>query len=427
MSKTIPAAIQTTLDGDSWTFATIWTITRADATVFRFTDHDADIEYSGNTYEAKLGYVSKSITRGIDGAPDNSEITGIISDLGVTPAQLRSGYFDAADYEVSLIDWAAPANGVVPLSKGKLGKVSIDSGQFMTELRGIAQALLTNIGRLITPGCDYALGDADCKVVLTSHTETGNVPGVWIIDAIRWTVSDWGLSPGTIFSREIQVRATAGGADQCTPDTNASASSEQSGTYSADKSFDDDTGTSWRTSGAGPHWLKFDFDSPATLYEYWMDSASTSSGNWIDWIVEVQLVGSTDWTLVHTITGEDWGGSPPSDTVFEAFRANGTETGSSIDFYDPARSEADGYWRDGRITFTSGDNVDLTFDVKDSFDTGYIVLWEPTPFPIKVNDGYSIVRGCQKSVAACKGYSNIVNHGGFPYVVGVPDLIRGPQ
>jgi uncharacterized phage protein (TIGR02218 family) len=99
-------------------------------------------------------------------------------------------------------------------------------------------------------------------------------------------------------------------------------------------------------------------------------------------------------------------------------------------FFDPVfRTEDDGYWNAGQITFTSGDNNGLTVEVK-SFDqaTGELVLWEPLTHPLQVGDAYSIVPGCDKSVTTCKAkFNNYINFGGFPNVPGGDAVSQTPN
>ena len=92
-----------------------------------------------------------------------------------------------------------------------------------------------------------------------------------------------------------------------------------------------------------------------------------------------------------------------------------------------AAGSADDYWVGGLFTFTSGPNAGISRDIKSSTSAGLFTFWEPLPYEILVNDAYSVVPGCAKDVPACKGYSNIVNFGGFPHLRGMPELLRGPQ
>lgn len=99
-------------------------------------------------------------------------------------------------------------------------------------------------------------------------------------------------------------------------------------------------------------------------------------------------------------------------------------------FFDPShRTESDGYWNGGTITFTSGDNDGLSVEVKSSDQSsGELVLWEPLVHPVQIGDTYSIVPGCDKSVDTCKAkFNNYDNFGGFPNVPGGDAVSQTPN
>lgn len=94
---------------------------------------------------------------------------------------------------------------------------------------------------------------------------------------------------------EIQLRATSGGADQCTGGT-ASASSVYSATYSADKAFDNDGATYWAASAVAPGWLKYTFASATEVEEYLV--TAPADGNYTK--------APTAWALQHNNGTGGW-------------------------------------------------------------------------------------------------------------------------
>lgn len=78
----------------------------------------------------------------------------------------------------------------------------------------------------------------------------------------------------------------------------------------------------------------------------------------------------------------------------------------------------DSWWKHGQLTWTSGLNNGLKFDVRASRETnGKIWLEVPTPFDIAVSDGFSITVGCNWAWSTCKDkFSNSVNYGGYPHL-----------
>ena len=100
---------------------------------------------------------------------------------------------------------------------------------------------------------------------------------------------------------------TVGGATIAIDPTNgtASASSEDSTSFSASKAFDGDTGTMWSSESqpSYPQWIMFDFGSPTSVAEYGVSEAYDDGANndrsAKDWILQ----GSDDnsvWTDLDT-------------------------------------------------------------------------------------------------------------------------------
>ena len=96
-------------------------------------------------------------------------------------------------------------------------------------------------------------------------------------------------------------------------------------------------------------------------------------------------------------------------------------------FVDAARVEADGYFDNGVITWTSGANAGAKSEVK-HFAGGQFTLWSPMLYPIAAGDQYSLVPGCDKTAATCKAkFSNYDNFGGFPDVPGQDEITKTPN
>lgn len=87
-------------------------------------------------------------------------------------------------------------------------------------------------------------------------------------------------------------------------------------------------------------------------------------------------------------------------------------------FRDTTRTEADGYFMGGLLTWTSGLNNGLSMEVKkytSATDEFELVL--PMRNQIVVGDAYSVYAGCDKSWETCKTkFDNIVNFRGEPFV-----------
>jgi uncharacterized phage protein (TIGR02218 family) len=95
----------------------------------------------------------------------------------------------------------------------------------------------------------------------------------------------------------------------------------------------------------------------------------------------------------------------------------------------------------GYLTFLTGDNHDLTFEIRDYVTVGggspyrEVLLQLPTPFDVVIGDTLNIAPGCNKirgSVAIAGNgdclhkYNNRINYGGFPFIVTSDGLLDTP-
>jgi uncharacterized phage protein (TIGR02218 family) len=184
------------LAGPVTTLASCWEITRRDGQIFRFTDHDRDLEIAGALYAARFGHARTAISSDASMAVDNLNVEGIIDAESLREEELRAGLFDHAEVRIFLVNWAAPGMGALRLRRGWLGEVVLtDTGQFRTELRGLTQALQQEIGELYTPECRSDLGDARCKVDLAALTVMGSVTTVQSRRVFLCTLSEPEATP----------------------------------------------------------------------------------------------------------------------------------------------------------------------------------------------------------------------------------------
>jgi len=97
---------------------------------------------------------------------------------------------------------------------------------------------------------------------------------------------------------------------------------------------------------------------------------------------------------------------------------------SEFAFYDAARTEVNGYFSYGVITFTSGLNAGQSMEVRD-FTDGRFALFLPLPYAVTAGDTYIAVAGCDKRIDTCVGrFNNAVNFRGEPHVPGAGKLFE---
>lgn len=164
--------------GTRW--AQIWTITRTDGEVFRFTSKDTDLEYpegSGITYlscDSLVPSASEEVSE-VDAA-GNMDLSGAIGDDGIAETDLYAGLFDGAIAEAWVVPWAGEG---MPrrLLKGTFGPTEQTKTGFKVELLGDGAKLMqTPLVSTLQPGCRWKFGDpVTCGKDLAPLTVTGTV------------------------------------------------------------------------------------------------------------------------------------------------------------------------------------------------------------------------------------------------------------
>lgn len=156
--------------------AQIWTITRTDGEVFRFTSLDRNLDWLGQTYQSCDSLVpsaSESVSE-IDAA-GSMDLSGAIGPDGITERDLYAGLFDGAVAEAWLVPWQGTG---LPkrLLKGTFGPVEQGETGFKVELLGDGAKLMqTPLVRLLAPDCRWEFGDSHCQFDIASVTVTGTV------------------------------------------------------------------------------------------------------------------------------------------------------------------------------------------------------------------------------------------------------------
>lgn len=81
-----------------------------------------------------------------------------------------------------------------------------------------------------------------------------------------------------------------------------------------------------------------------------------------------------------------------------------------------ALPQADGYFAQGVVTMTSGQNMSMSMSVK-QHKGGVLTLTKPFLFPLKEGDSFQVVAGCDHTYASCQQkFNNIANFGGMPWI-----------
>jgi uncharacterized phage protein (TIGR02218 family) len=168
--------------GTRW--AQIWTITRTDETVFRFTSLDHDLEWppgSGITYQS-CGSLDPSASENVAeldsaGSMDLTGAVGGDDDEGwINGWDLFAGRFDGARVETWLVPWDGTGQPK-RLIAGTMAPVELTEVGYRTQVSGDGDKLKqTPLVETLQPGCRWVFGDPDtCAKDLGPLTVTGTV------------------------------------------------------------------------------------------------------------------------------------------------------------------------------------------------------------------------------------------------------------
>lgn len=163
--RNLPGPLAAHFASGATTLCRCWRLTRRDATVLGFTDHDEDLAFDNTLFRAGTGFEGTEIEARFGLAVTGTEIHGALSADGLSEADLAAGRYDDAKVELFLVNWADAEQRLL-LRSGHLGEVRREGAAFAAEVRGLAARLNEERGRIFAATCDADLGDARCGVAL---------------------------------------------------------------------------------------------------------------------------------------------------------------------------------------------------------------------------------------------------------------------
>ncbi len=230
--RTVPAPLQTHVDGAVTQITTLMRVTWETGEIFHFTDHDVDVPFGGDTYRAALGYSRTDIANSTNLTVDSLDASGLLDAREINEADMRAGCWDHSKVRIIEVNWGDPdGDGSVTVRLGWFGEVIFDeqSQTFSVELRGLTQAFSQNIIEKTSPGCRYDVGDARCNrddIVPINPPDIADSTAYAVGDVVkvRQPVDDVAVlhAPGVIDADDDSQFAATGtlGSDATAADTN---------------------------------------------------------------------------------------------------------------------------------------------------------------------------------------------------------------
>jgi len=164
-----------------------WLVVRKDGQTYGFTDHDNDLRFDDVIFKANSGLTAGALqfTSGL--AVDNTEVSGALTDDGITEEDLAVGRFDGAAVTTWLVNWVDVTQRTVRF-RGNFGEIQRSAGSFKVELRGLSDVLNQQKGRVYQSNCAAVLGDSECRFdlrqagfTLEASVQANDIAGEYVI------------------------------------------------------------------------------------------------------------------------------------------------------------------------------------------------------------------------------------------------------
>lgn len=197
-----PAAITTHYNTRKTTMAHAIKITRTDAVVYGFTEHDVDDTVSGQLYSSRPGLQISSIVIAAGLATGNLKLTTLHDGSVFTTAEIHGKVWSNAAWSIIRYNWASLSDGADTILSGTFGEVELGENEVEVELRDLRQYLQQPVGDVTSKTCRYRLGST-----------SANAGGLCLksISGAPWTVS--GTLTGVTSNQVFQDTGRAEAAD----------------------------------------------------------------------------------------------------------------------------------------------------------------------------------------------------------------------
>jgi hypothetical protein len=377
-------------------FADLFTVTRLDGVVARWTSWGLPLTVGGNTFTAFGPYLRRTSVSWATGLDNKSMkiMLGADSTMRIGPSgrvvpviqALAQDLFASATVRVDRLIMPTPGDtslGTYNLWLGIVGDVAVKRAS--AEITVDSQLILLNVQvprAVYSPGCRHVFGDSSCTFNLATVTNSGIVAS----GSNRFVIASNLTPPVAPFAPTSAPSLTL------------------------------------------HHDSLINLAARSTVYVV-VTYTSSSTGETVAGPEAVIAAPPSNLVVVASPPSEAnatgynvyIGGAPGDEMLQNATPiAIGTSfTEASVGFTQgPGTPIAgyNGYYAEGVITFTSGVLTGLSRQVQMSDGSGNITCSSGFPSPPAIGDTFTVRRGCSKTLGACQTFLNTANYGGFPFV-----------
>lgn len=159
------------LSADLTYLCRILTFARPDGTVLRFTDHDVDLLFEGETYISTKAFSASATNLTLNRLNNNVDIVCILDPNTIRYEELVMGLYDNAKVTLSIVSYKHLEYGAVELINGLIQNCQVTNRQSATlSVRGNVKRAQKQVCETYSAECRAQFGDARCKVDLAPHT-----------------------------------------------------------------------------------------------------------------------------------------------------------------------------------------------------------------------------------------------------------------
>lgn len=177
---------------------------------------------------------------------------------------------------------------------------------------------------------------------------------------------------------------------------------------------------------------KYPYAGRYRFIRYWIDSTTFTGEQWTASLIGLtgQLRQKSGRTITRTCNADL--GDARCKINLPALAVTGsvvTITSPKLKFTTTLTNPR-GFFNDGILTWTSGQNTAIQSEMKNSLLAGgALTLQLRTPFDITIGDTFSVVPGCNKTTGSggCGRYNNLINFRGYDTVPGSNILFKVPN
>lgn len=177
------------LNASALRLATLWRITKTDASVLYFTDHDDPIQFEVDgtvqTFVPAGGIEASAHAREDGFRENNFEARAFLSSGAITAADIYAGLYREAKVDEWLVDWRFAWGGAFRSDTYWITDIRYSDDMFVAQVEGVSRRLRVKVGDVISRVCRWDLGDSKCGVAIASHTESHTVTLVEASDSKR--------------------------------------------------------------------------------------------------------------------------------------------------------------------------------------------------------------------------------------------------